>query len=742
MTRRSIPFIQQLTPTDCGAACLAMVLAFHGRHERVEALRAHLGIGRDGASAFALLEGARAFGLRARGVRADLDTLASLPRGSVLYWEFGHFVVFDRAHKDGIEIVDPDVGPRLVPMLEVGRCFTGIALALEPGADFAPADVLAKKGAGRRLAWLRPLLGHLGPIVTASIVIQAVSLAVPVFTAFVVERVVPRGDRDLLAIAGFSLVSVLAAHVLAGMLRSHALIHLRTAADHELATRFLEHLVALPLTFFHRRTAGDLVMRLQSNAMVREIVTAGVLSSLLDGVLVLGYLALLAAMSPLIAAISGLVALLQVALLLAVRRSQRLLLARELGAQSKLQGAQIEILSGIQTLKAMGLEGKAVEQWSNLFVDVLHASLARGRLLGTFEALHGSLKLGGPLAVLWVGAWLGAGGQLGVGSMLAATSLSTAFLVPVASLVGAGLQVQMLGTYLERIEDVLDAAPEQAQGEPRAWPVLAGRVALDEVGFRHGPHGPDVVVGATACIEPGQLVAIVGRSGSGKSTLASLLVGLLVPMRGRVLFDGRDLRSLDLRALRRQIGVVTQTTRLFAATIRHNIALGDPMTPLAEVERAARLACIHDEISAMPLGYDTPVGEDGSGLSGGQRQRIALARALLHQPKLLLLDEATSALDAVTEARVHANLEQLAMTRIVIAHKLSTIRRADQILVVEGGCIVERGRHEELLARGLSYRALASAQPAHTNAHDEHAAGPFVPAPNGATTERIATLTS
>jgi ABC-type bacteriocin/lantibiotic exporter with double-glycine peptidase domain len=642
-------------------------------------------------------------------VRTELDGLASLPRGSVLYWEFGHFVVFDRMRSNGIDIVDPDTGPRFVPRAEVGRAFTGIALVLEPGANFMPGGI-RERGRRKRLSWLRPLLGHVWPIIIASAVIQAVSLAVPVFTAFVVERVLPRADLDLLAISGFSLVTVLAVHLLAGLLRTQALVHLRTAADHELATRFLEHMVALPLTFFQRRTAGDLALRLGSNAMVREIVTASTLSSLLDGILVLGYLSLLFVLSPLVAAVAMTIALLQILLLLAVRRSQRLLLARELSAQSKLQGAQIELLSGLQTLKAMGLEGKAVEQWSNLFVDVLHASLARGRLLGTFEALHGTLKVGGPIAVLWAGAWLAASGRLGVGAMLATTSLASGFLAPVANLIAAALQLQMLGTYLERIEDVLDAPPEQPPAEQRAWPVLSGSVALEAVGFRHSAHGCDVLARVTAHIEPGQLVAIVGRSGSGKSTLASLLVGLLVPTSGRVLFDGRDIRELDLRALRRQIGVVTQATRLFASTIRHNIALGDPMTPLAQVERAARLACIHDDIAAMPLGYDTPVGEDGSSLSGGQRQRIALARALLHEPKLLLLDEATSALDAVTEARVHEGLERLAMTRIVIAHKLSTIRSADQILVVEGGAIVERGRHEGLLATGVVYRALLAAQ--------------------------------
>jgi ATP-binding cassette subfamily B protein len=312
--------------------------------------------------------------------------------------------------------------------------------------------------------------------------------------------------------------------------------------------------------------------------------------------------------------------------------------------------------------------------------------------------------------ILLVGAYEVVGGHLSLGSMLAAAALAAGFLQPLGTLVSTGLQLQLMRSYMERINDVLDTPREQEHVYPAATPRLAGHVRAENVSFAYNPLGPAVVRNVSLEVKPAHHVAIVGRSGSGKSTLAHLLLGLYQPDDGVIRYDGTDLREIDLRGLRRQLGIVTQRPYLFASSIRENIALTDPALPLHDIVEAARIACIDTDIALMPMGYETPLHDAGASLSGGQQQRIALARALVHRPALLLLDEATSELDTITEQRVYENLAALSATTIVIAHRLSTIRNADLIFVMEEGRILEAGTHPQLLEKHGLYRSLVAAQ--------------------------------
>jgi ABC-type bacteriocin/lantibiotic exporter with double-glycine peptidase domain len=340
----------------------------------------------------------------------------------------------------------------------------------------------------------------------------------------------------------------------------------------------------------------------------------------------------------------------------------------------------------------------------------LNVSIERGRLAALIESTMGTIRLGSPLVVLALGAVLVLRGEMSLGTMLTLNALAVGFLLPLATLVGTAEQFQLMGSYIGRLDDVFGTAPEQDDAKVVAAVALTGAINLENVSFRYGELAPLVVRDVSVDIEPGQFVALVGPSGSGKSTLASLLLALYRPTSGRILYDGRDLAGLDTRSVRTQFGVVMQRPYIFGASVRDNVTLTDPGLPLDAVIEAAKLAQIHDELTAMPMGYETLLSDAGASISGGQRQRIALARALVRNPSIVLLDEATSALDAVTEARVQEAIETLRCTRIVIAHRLSTIVKADLILMMKDGAIVERGTHQELFARRGPYYDLVVAQ--------------------------------
>jgi ABC-type bacteriocin/lantibiotic exporter with double-glycine peptidase domain len=452
------------------------------------------------------------------------------------------------------------------------------------------------------------------------------------------------------------------------------------------------------------------MVRLGSNNSVREILTSTALSAFMDGTMASFYLILLLLASPPLTLMVTVLAGARFGLLAIVRWRQRQFLAESLENSAQSSTAQVEMLTSMETLKAMGLEHRAAENWSNVFVDGLNISIKRGRLDAIFDAMLSLLGMVSSLALMFYGAYLVLQGTFTLGIMMAYTALAGGFLGPLNNLVSSALQLQMLEVYLERLNDVMDTPPEQDNNAVTPAGQLAGAIALESVSFRYGKQAPLVLDDVSIEVAPGARVALVGRTGSGKSTLARLMAGLYEPGSGRILFDGKDLKTLDRRSVRSQLGIVTQETQLFGGSIRRNIAIADPRMGLNRVVQAAKLGCIHDEIVAMPLGYETPLADRGLSLSGGQRQRLTIARALVTNPRILILDEATSHLDSVTEENVNRNLASQRCTRVVIAHRLSTIRDADMILVLDGGRIVQKGTHEELLRAGGVYADLTNAQ--------------------------------
>lgn len=706
---RRIPYVQQLEISDCGAACLAMTLAYHGKNVSPEDVRQTTRTSRDGVSAVAIVQAARTYGMDARGVSVNLEALKQLDRGTILHWEFNHFVVLDRVGRGSVDVLDPALGRLRLPMERVSKAFTGVAIVLQPSPSFQPSTGSARS----TWRYLKPMLRQsrlLSKVGVTSLLIQLFALATPILMGVIVDRVVPAGDRSLLLAVALGMLAMVGFHLLSTFVRSHLLLALRAELDVNISMSFIRHLVKLPYQFFLQRSTGDLMARLNSNVTVREILTTGAISAVLDGALVSIYLLLIFAQSLLMGTVILGLAVLQVAILSFTHRSMQRVMAETLQAQARSQGYLGQMITGIETLKSVGAESRSVSQWSNLFIDEVNATLARGRLSARIESLTTGLRVASPLVVLTVGAIGVLNNDFTLGTMLALSALGTGFLTPLSNLIITGTQFQLLGSYMERINDVLDAAPEQDADDVEPAPRLSGRIDLHNVTFRYSDTAPEAVKDVSLEIAPGQMIGIVGKSGSGKSTLAHLVLSLYRPTEGAVLYDGHDLRGLEAASVRAQLGIVPQNSYLFGTSVKGNIALTKPDAPLPEIEKAARIACIHDDIMQMPLGYDTVLSDGGASVSGGQRQRIALARALVHQPAILLLDEATSSLDAVTEASIYSNLEQLQCTRIVIAHRISTIARADWIVVMENGRFVEQGTHNELISAGNLYFELARSQ--------------------------------
>lgn len=708
--RKRVPVILQLTPTDCGAACLSMTLEHLGAKLPIDEVRAAVGSGKLGVNARSMVEAARGFGLRARAVKVEPAQLRYLAAGSILHWEMNHFVVFESLHRDYVRIIDPAVGPRRIALKDLGRMLTGVALVFEATVSLLAEDKRPKTRWQRYKRWIFGVPGYWPRIVLASVALQIVALAGPGLMGVTVDKIVPRQDMHLLELIAAGVLMVASFQFLAGFLRSHLLLHLRTYIDAEMALELLEHLLDLPYAFFQQRSAGDILMRLGSGSQIRELLTSGAMSALLDGTLVIVYFVLLVIAAPVLGLVALGIAVVQGVAFVLVGRRNAELMSEQLATQAKLSGFQIEMLAGMESVKSMGAEERMTTRWSALYVDALNVSLDKGRLLAGFSTLVGSFNFVGPVALMLLGAKMVLDGELSLGSMLALSSLGAGFLGPVNTLVSTAMQLQLLSGFMSRIEDVLDSPTERRREASGRGRKLTGRVELTQISFRYDPKSPLVVDDVSLAIEPGELVAIVGASGSGKSTLARLLAGLYRPISGRVSFDGVPLDQWDPPDLRRQLGMVTQDTRLFGATVRDNIAMLDPEIPLDRVEAAARKAHIHEDVMALPMGYDTLLADGGASLSGGQRQRIALARALMVDPVVMVLDEATSALDTVTERAVQTELTALRCTRIVIAHRLSTVIDADRIVVLQRGKIVDVGPHAELVERCDLYRALVEAQ--------------------------------
>ncbi len=705
--RRRVSMMQQMSAVECGAACVAMILGYYGHHTSMEEIRDRTGVGRDGLSALDLVQAARSYGLRVRAIALQEPDLRDVRLPAIVHWAFNHFLIVEDWSERSVGVVDPASGRRRMTAQEFDAGFTGVVIMLEPGEQFVPRLPTASRTLSSYvITYLKRMPIMLLQIIGASLLLQVFGLAVPVLTEVIVDQIIPLNITNILGLLGIGLLILLLAQFVTLQLRASLLVYLQARLDTHLMPAFVEHLLLLPARFFEQRSNGDLLARVSSNTAIRDLVGTHLVAAILDSGLIVTYLALLLVQSLPFGLLVLAIGALQVLVLLLSSGALQARARRELEAQGKMQGYLAELLTGMATVKAAGAEQQAFEQWSNLFSDQVNQSTRQNYLSASINTIMSSLNEVSSLGLLWMGAIQVLQGTMQVGTMLALVALSSVILTPLESLVTSGQELQMIRAHLQRLVDVLEAAPEQEVQQVHAPPRLSGRIRLDQVSFQYEPQGQKVLQDITVQIEAGQKVALVGRTGSGKSTLGKLLLGLCQPTVGEICYDDIPLHRLNYQQVRAQCGVVLQDVYVFNGSIRQNITFYNPELSLAQVIEAAKIAGLHDEIMQMPMGYETMVSEQGSTLSGGQRQRLALARALVHAPVILLLDEATSSLDVITERVVERNLDALGCTQIVIAHRLSTIRNADRILVLDQGRIVESGSHEELVKQNRYYSRL------------------------------------
>ncbi|MFJ8029350.1 NHLP family bacteriocin export ABC transporter peptidase/permease/ATPase subunit [Streptomyces sp. NPDC096032] len=706
------PTVLQMEAVECGAASLAMVLGHYGRHVPLEELRIACGVSRDGSRASNLLKAARSYGLTAKGMQMDLAALAEVRSPAILFWEFNHYVVWDgigrRFGRRGVFVNDPAKGRRFVPLEEFDGSFTGVVLVLEPGEGFTRGG--RRPGVlGAMPARLRGTAGTLPAAVLASLLLVAVGAAVPALSRTYIDMFLIGGQTSLLGVLFTSMATCVLLTLVLTWLQQANLLHGRIISSTLSSARFLRHLLRLPVTFFAQRSPADLVQRLQSNDQVAETLARDLAAAGVDAVVVVLYAVLLYTYDPQLTFVGIGVALLNLVAMRLVVRLRATRTAKLRADTARLTNTSYTGLQLIETMKATGGEDGYFRKWAGQHATTLEEQQRLGVPSAWLGVVAPTLATVNSALILWIGGMRAVEGHISVGLLVAFQALVVRFTAPLTRLNGVAGRIQDFAADVARLKDVENFQADPLYDRPGTGDStrrLHGHVELENVTFGYSPLDQPLLTGFDLTVGPGRQVALVGGSGSGKSTVSRLISGLYAPWDGVIRIDGRRLEDIPRGALASSVSFVDQDVFLFEGSVRDNVALWDPSIPDEAVVEALKDAALYDVVTRRPGGIRSRVEQDGRNFSGGQRQRLEIARALVRRPSILVLDEVTSALDAETELIVMDNLRRRGCACVVIAHRLSTVRDSDEIVVLQHGTVVERGRHEDLVAHGGAYAAL------------------------------------
>lgn len=681
--RSRLPVIVQAEAAECGLACLAMIASYHGHQTDLNALRRRFPVSLKGVTLRGLIQLAANLHLSCRAVRLELGQLNQLRFPAVLHWDLNHFVVLKSVSRRGLVVHDPASGVQSYSLEEASPHLSGVAVEITPAEGFARADE-------RTRLPLRAFWGHIqgaphavAQILALSVVLELLVIAAPFYMQLTIDEVIARGDVDLLVVLALGFGLLAAISVLSTALRSHIVLLLQNTLHFQMGARLFGHLVRLPLSFFEKRHIGDVLSRFGSLEPIRNIMAEGLIIGFVDGLMAVATLVMIFVYSPLLAFVVVGAVVLYAAVRLALYPVLRSRSETAIQTRAQENSTFIETARSVQSLKLFNREEEREGQWLNRFADVVNANVRLGKARITFKTLNDTIFSLENVLIVFLGAKLVLGGSLTVGMLFAFMAYKRHFSEKMILLVEKAIEFRLLNLHLDRLADIALTPPERGQEIPLVQDrLIKGGIELRDVCFRYAETEPLVLENVSLTIEPGAFVTIMGPSGGGKTTLVKVILGLLEPTTGEVLADGISLHVIGIRTYREQVGAVMQDDQLLSGSIADNISFFDPAFDHDHMVECARMARIHDEISAMPMAYNTLIGDMGSSLSGGQKQRVLLARALYKRPKMLVLDEGTAHLDVENERRINASLTDLAITRISVAHRPEMMAGADRIIEI------------------------------------------------------------